>query len=84
MITGSSLSSNGRRIIIAADFSTRGSKRALSLASSSRSTTKWYMVLVRDIRRVGIKEDIIIASGVDPNLNPNPNPNPKDQLQYSL
>ena len=42
------------------------------------------MVLVRDIRRVGIKEDIIIASGVDPNLNPNPNPNPKDQLQYSL
>ena len=40
------------------------------------------MVLVRDIRRVGIKEDVIIASGVDPNLNPNPNP--KDQLQYSL
>ena len=34
------------------------------MSSSSRSTTKWYISLVRDIRRVDIGEGVRIASGV--------------------
>ena len=69
LIARSSSSRNERTTIIAADSSTGDSKRALSLASSSRSTTKLYMSLVRDIRRVGILEDVRIALGVGSSIS---------------
>ena len=60
----SSLSSNGRRTIIATDSSTGDKKRVLSLASSSRSTTRWHISLVRDKRKVGIREGFRNSSGI--------------------